>query len=140
MLIVECKWKENVYINTDDYPHIEDAFRKIYSGQLEKHEYYLNLSPNNISELFNNCIDFTSISDLQTMYLFVDKRIQFHNNKENRHAIPIFMLAYLFEKYSSNNELVLKEVMQEILEMQSNIKYESIKLKHPVTIEDITVI
>lgn len=74
------------------------------------------------------------------MYLFVDKRIQYHDNEANRHAILIFMLAYLFEKNSLNEQLLLNDVFSEIREMQSNVSYERIKLKEPVPLEKITII
>lgn len=140
LLVIECKWKENVYQNKDEYIHIEDALKKIYSKQLEKHEFYLNLSTNNISEVFNNKFDFSKIPNLDVLYLFVDKRIQFHDNTNNRHAIPIFMLAYLFDKLSKDNQLLLNDVISEIRDMESQVTYERIKLKHPVKLESFTVI
>lgn len=140
LLIIECKWKENVYQNRENYIRIEDALNKIYDKQLEKHQAYLEKDINNLNELFNNQIDFTKERDIDTLYLFVDKRIQYHDNLANRHAIPIFMLAYLFENHSSNNRLMLTDVFSEIREMQSKVNYERIRLKKPVCLEEITVI
>lgn len=107
---------------------------------MEKHQAYLEKDINNLNELFNNQIDFTKERDIDTLYLFVDKRIQYHDNLANRHAIPIFMLAYLFENHSSNNQLMLTDVFSEIREMQSKVNYERIRLKKPVCLEEITVI
>lgn len=140
LLIIECKWKENVYQNRENYIRIEDALKKIYDKQLEKHQAYLEKDINNLNELFNNQIDFTKEGDIDTLYLFVDKRIQYHDNIANRHAIPIFMLAYLFENNSSHNQLILTDVFSEIREMQSKVSYERIKLKEPVILEEITVV
>ena len=100
LLILECKWKENLYLNRDDYLKIEDAIKKIYSKQLEKHQFYLSLGKDRISKIFYDKVNFEAIDDLDVLYLFVDKRIQFHDNKNNQHALPIFVLAHLFEKYS----------------------------------------
>lgn len=140
LLIIECKWKENVYQNRENYIRIEDALKKIYDKQLEKHQAYLEKDISNLNELFNNQIDFTKEGDIDTLYLFVDKRIQYHDNLRNRHAIPIFMLAYLFENHSSNNQLMLSDVFSEIREMQSMVNYERIRLKKPVCLEEITVV
>ena len=130
----------NVYQNRENYIRIEDAFKKIYDNQLEKHQAYLERHINRLNELFDNQIDFTKEGNVDTMYLFVDKRIQYHDNEANRHAIPIFMLAYLFEKNSLNEQLLLTNVFSEIREMQSNVSYERIKLKEPVPLGKITII
>lgn len=140
LLIIECKWKENVYQNRENYIRIEDALKKIYDNQLEKHQAYLESDINNLNKLFNNQIDFSKEGEVDTLYLFVDKRIQYHDNATNRHAIPIFMLAYLFEKNSSNNQLILTDVFSEIREMQSKVSYERRRLKEPVPIGEIAVI
>lgn len=140
LLIIECKWKENVYQNRENYINIEDAFKKIYDNQLEKHQAYLERNINNLNELFDNQIDFTKEKDVDTLYLFVDKRIQYHDNESNRHAMPIFMLAYLFENNSSNRQLLLSDVFSEIREMQSKVSYERIRLKEPVLLGEITVV
>ena len=140
LLIIECKWKENVYQNRENYVRIEDALKKIYDNQLEKHQAFLERDIININKLFDNQIDFTKEGDIDTLYLFVDKRIQYHDNETNRHAIPIFILAYLFENYSSNSQLILTDVFSEIREMQSKVEYERIKLKEPVLLGNITVV
>lgn len=110
-------------------PFNSDIDVAIYDKQLEKHQAYLEKDINNLNELFNNQIDFTKERDIDTLYLFVDKRIQYHDNLANRHAISIFMLAYLFENHSSNNQLMLTDVFSEIREMQSKVNYERIRLK-----------
>lgn len=139
VLIIECKWKENVYQNYENYVRIEDAFKKIFDNQLEKHQAYLQRDIGNLTQLFGDQVDFSQESDFDILYLFVDKRIQYHDNKANRHAIPIFMLAYLFEKYSPNGVLSLVDVFEEIRDMESKIKYERIPLKEPVCLGEITV-
>ena len=139
LLILECKWKENVYSNHGDYLQIEDAIRKVYSRQLEKHQYYLGLGKDKISQIFDNKIDFNKISNLDVLYLFVDKRIQFHDNTQNRHALPIFLLAHFFEKYSTEDELDLNELFEDIRKMESKVKREKVKLLNPVKIGKYTI-
>lgn len=107
---------------------------------MEKHQTYLERDINRLNELFDNQIDFTREGDVDTLYLFVDKRIQYHDNGTNRHAIPFFMLAYLFENNSSKRQLILSDVFSEIREMKSRVRYERIKLKEPVHLGEITVI
>lgn len=139
LLVLECKWKENVYLNHDDYLQIEDAIRKVYSKQLEKHQFYLGLGKKKISKIFDNEIDFDKIANLDVLYLFVDKRIQFHDNKNNRHAVPIFLLAHLFEKYSTEDELDLNALFEDIRRMESKVSREKVKLLNPVKIKKYTV-
>lgn len=140
LLIIECKWKENVYRLRDDYNRIEDALKKIYIKQLDKHEYYLNISSEKIDRIFNYQIDFSKkINNLRVLYLFVDKRIQFHDNKNNRHAIPIFMLAYLFGKYNFDGKLNLDKFCDDIEGQESKINYKRIKFKEPVKVDDILI-
>jgi hypothetical protein len=140
MIIIECKWKENVYLYRENYVRIQDAFKKIFDNQLGKHQAYLGLASSNISMLFDNVIDFSSISGLDTLYLFVDKRIQYHDCENNRHAIPIFILAHLFEKYSENGEMNLAKVIEEIRNMNNHVEYERVSLSKTVQIDDITLI
>lgn len=140
MIIIECKWKENVYLYRENYVRIQDAFKKIFDNQLGKHQAYLGLASSNISMLFDNVIDFSSISGLDTLYLFVDKRIQYHDCENNRHAIPIFILAHLFEKYSENGEMNLAKVIEEIHNMNNHVEYERVSLSKTVQIDDITLI
>ena len=90
--------------------------------------------------LFDNVIDFSSISGLDTLYLFVDKRIQYHDCENNRHAIPIFILAHLFEKYSENGEMNLAKVIEEIRNMNNQVEYERVSLSKTVQIDNITLI
>lgn len=96
-MIIECKWKENVYQNRENYIRIEDAFKKIYDNQLEKHQAYLERHINRLNELFDNQIDFTKEGKVDTMYLF--------------------------EKNSLNEQLLLTDVFSEIREMQSNFVF-----------------
>lgn len=141
LIIIECKWKENVYKNRDDYLQIERAIKEIYKKQLDKHEYYLGINPDNYNKLFKNKVNISSkLDSLNIIFLFVDKRIQFHENTLNRHAVPIFMLAYLFDIYSDSRELDLRGVIKDINDQKSNIKYQRKRLLQPVKIGDKTII
>lgn len=43
ILVIECKWKENIYIKGNKYDKICDSVDKIYKNQLNKHKYFLEL-------------------------------------------------------------------------------------------------
>ena len=132
--------KQSNVLGTRCRKETAEKLKKIYDNQLEKHQTYLERDINRLNELFDNQIDFTREGDVDTLYLFVDKRIQYHDNGTNRHAIPIFMLAYLFENNSSKRQLILSDVFSEIREMKSRVRYERIKLKELVHLGEITVI
>lgn len=104
-------------------------------AQIEDEE----LGKDKISKLFDNEIDFNKITNLDVLYLLVDKRIQLHDNAKNRHAVPIFLLAHLFEKYSTEDELDLNELFEDIRRMESKVKREKVKLLNPVKIGRYTV-
>ena len=139
LLIIECKWKENVYNVRENYVRIEDAFKKIFDNQLDKHRYYLEGDKSRLTELFDGIINFEEQEDVDVLYLFVDKRIQYHDNKNNRHAMSIFMLAHLFEKYGANGELNLGEVFEDIRGMESELIYERVKLKKSVQVGEYLI-
>ena len=57
---------------------------------------YLERDINRLNELFDNQIDFTREGDVDTLYLFVDKRIQYHDNGTNRMPFQFLcLLIYL---------------------------------------------
>ena len=102
---------------------------------MEKHQTYLERDINRLNELFDNQIDFTREGDVDTLYLFVDKRIQYHDNGTNRMPFQFLCLAYLFENNSSKRQLILSDVFSEIREMEKiGVKNnERIKLKETST-------
>lgn len=141
LLIIECKWKENVYGFTDDYVKVERAVNEVYKKQLDKHKYYLSLDADNYNKIFDNQINIKEkLDDLEVMYLFVDKRIQFHNQEENRHVIPTFMFSYIMKINSKENTLNLSDVIKKIQRQNSGVKYERVALKNSVVLGNKTFI
>ena len=86
LLIIECKWKENVYQNRENYIRIEDALKKIYDNQLEKHQTYLERDINRLNELFDNQIDFTREGDVDTLYPYEAERRNCESTGNNSYA------------------------------------------------------
>ena len=125
ILIIECKWKENVYRPHEDFLKIEKAVNEIFREQLGKHKFYLEMSNDNIKSIFDNDqeIDLDNC-ELKVEYIFIDKRIQYHD--ENRHVLPIFVLQSLFNKYSKDGKLFLDQVISDIELLRTETSYEEL--------------
>lgn len=136
LLIIECKWKDNVYTYIDDYLRIERAVNEVYKTQLNKHKYYLEQEPGRYNMIFDNQVNIEQdLDSMKILYLFVDKRVQFHDKKEGRHVVSTFMMAYLFKKFSNANILDLQGIYNEIKNQNSKVKYERVALKKSVTLD-----
>lgn len=135
MLIIECKWLENVYTYTDDFVKIERAVRTIYKTQLDKHKFYLSLDDKNYEKVFDNKISLADkVDTMEVFYLFVDKRIQFHNREENYHVIPTFMLSYLLKKYAEGDCVDLRKIICDIKDKNTEPSYTRKKLVNTMVI------
>ncbi|MBU3169896.1 hypothetical protein [Clostridium estertheticum] len=136
LLVIECKWKENFYnYNNENYVNILDSCDKIYKGQLKKHKEYLELDPNHINKLFEKNNELVNkIDSPKIVYVFVDKRIQYHC--DGKHVISEYMLLYLMSKYTEGNRLKLKDLINEILEMKTAITYDVDNLSNVLQIGD----
>ncbi len=141
LLIIECKWKENVYAFTDDYVKIERAVNEVYRTQLNKHKYYLELDKINYDKIFEYRTNIAeNVETLKVMYLFIDKRIQFHDTENKRHVISTFMFSYLLKEYEENNQLDLTKVIKKIQDQKTNINYKRCPLEKSVKMDGKTYI
>lgn len=141
LLIIECKWKENVYAFTDDYVRIERAVNEVYRQQLDKHRYYLEMDKGNINKIFDETVKISErFEELKIMYLIVDKRVQFHDKINNRHVISTFMLAYFFKKYAEEDNLNLMEIINEIQSQKSEAVYERVPLEKSILIGNVKIV
>lgn len=141
LLIIECKWKENVYAFTDDYVRIERAVNEVYRQQLDKHRYYLEMDKSNINKIFDETVKISErFEELKIMYLIVDKRVQFHDKINNRHVISTFMLAYFFKKYAEEDNLNLMEIINEIQGQKSEALYERVPLEKSILIGSVKIV
>ena len=136
LLVIECKWKENFYkYNKEDYVNILDSCDKIYNGQLRKHREYLELDSTHINSLFEKNNELVNTIDSpEIFYVFVDKRIQYHC--DGKHIISEYMLLYLMSKYTKGDKLKLKDLINEILGMKTEIIYDTDNLSHVIQIGD----
>lgn len=122
VLIIESKWKENVYLHGEKYDQICDAVEHIFEKQLNKHKYFLQLKQENIDFIFDNNQDVLNRPYYPNIfYIFVDKRIQIHY--ENRHALSEFNLLKLFNDYSNKDILNLDKVISYIKILETKVDY-----------------
>ncbi|MEH7347189.1 hypothetical protein V7122_25515 [Bacillus sp. JJ1532] len=79
LLIIECKWKDNVYLPIEDFVKITRTINEIYNKQLDKHKTFLESNKANIDFIFDNdtCIENLS-ENVKITYIALDKRTQIH--------------------------------------------------------------
>lgn len=122
LLIIECKWKDNVFLPSENYITIEDAVRKIYSNQLDKHKEYLELSKENINYVFNNNSAVVSQEAMPIIYyICVEKRIEYHMG--DKHMISIYHLLQLFESHEKGDMLDLGGLLESLLSLRTSVSY-----------------
>lgn len=123
LLVIECKWKFNHYLNELDeqYVKIQNTLNKIFNEQISKHKVYLR-DKKNIDNLFDENDRIVEIKEKpKIFYLAIDKRNQLH--LQGNHLITVYMLLYLFEKYSNEEILDLKNLIIEIEELKTTVEY-----------------
>ena len=122
ILIIECKWKENIYLDRENYINLEDALNKIYSKQLLKHKEFLdNYCSNIIDYLFSK--DHNQ-SVLNIFYIAVDKRSQLHT--EEKHMLSLNILLKMIDDFSDNNTLNLDGLINDINSLKTIVNYQII--------------
>ncbi|MGO4695296.1 hypothetical protein AB4Z50_13560 [Paenibacillus sp. 2TAB26] len=122
LLIIECKWQENVFNPTEDYLNTQRIFNKVYKNQLPVHEQFL-INKNNIDYVFDNDKRITELSDrVQIHYLMLDKRVQLHLG--NKHLITVYMMLQLITLYSYDGKLHLDELINKIQSFETEVDYE----------------
>lgn len=135
LIVIECKWKENFYsYDRENYVNIIDSCDKIYKKQLGKHKEYLELDPKHINKLFEKNNMAVNINSPEIFYIFVDKRIQYHC--DDKHIVSEYMLLYLMSKHTDGKTLKLKDLINEILGMKTEITYYEKKLFNIIQIGD----
>jgi hypothetical protein len=123
LLIIECKWKDNVYLPSEDFVKITRTINEIYKKQLDKHKAFLETSKTNIDFLFDNDPVIVNLSEkVNITYIALDKRVQLH--LDNKHLLPIYTMMYLLEQFSDGTKLNLKDLINEICSLETNVSYE----------------
>ncbi|MGM8249276.1 hypothetical protein ACSXCO_09705 [Clostridium perfringens] len=121
VLIIECKWKEKLYIKGQKYDKVCDDVNKIFKNQLNKHKYFLELSTNNIDFIFNNNEKVKKRPYYPSvMYIMVDKRVQIHY--DNKHVLSEFNFLKLIKDSAVNNILKLDEVISKINKLETKVE------------------
>ncbi|MDP4146947.1 MAG: hypothetical protein Q8936_21155 [Bacillota bacterium] len=122
VLIIECKWKENVFLKGKKYDQICDSVNQIFNKQLFKHKYFLELDEKNLDLIFDSNERVRNRPYFpQVLYIFVDKRIQLHH--EGKHALSEFNLLKILQDNSNNNILRLDIVNSYINTLNTEIEY-----------------
>ena len=123
LLVIECKWKDNVYLPSEDFVKITRTINEIYNKQLDKHKAFLEMSKGNIDLIFNKDPDVVKLSEkVSITYIALDKRVQFHLG--GKHLLPIYTMMHLLEKFSNGKKLYLRELINEIGTLKTNVCYE----------------
>ena len=135
LLVIECKWKENVYTLYEDYINIESAINKIFKNQLGKHKKFIEMADENINYLFDNSYDIIHREKISHVeYIFLDKRIQLH--LQDKHTISEFILLHMFDEFSEKNILNLHSLIREIKMLKTDVDYEIPKECNEIIIND----
>ncbi|MFS0752464.1 hypothetical protein [Oceanobacillus sp. 1P07AA] len=123
LLIIECKWKDNVYLPIEDFVKITRTLNEIYKKQLDKHKAFLESNKANIDFIFDNDTCIVNLSeDVEITYIALDKRSQIHI--DNKHLLPIYTMLFLLEKFSVGTKLNLKDLINEICSLETNVSYD----------------
>ncbi|MEJ8555324.1 hypothetical protein [Tepidibacter sp. Z1-5] len=139
VLVLECKWKENVFLRYMNYKNTEKAVKRAYTWQLGRHKAFIELDYKNIDLLFDDHEFLKSKPYFPIIsYLMLDKRAQYHF--DGKHIISEFILSHLIDKYSYGNILRLDLIIDEIESMNTRVKYRKTDIKETVVInENITI-
>ncbi|MFD2611405.1 hypothetical protein [Paenibacillus gansuensis] len=122
LLIIECKWQENVYNPTEDHLNTQRIFNKVYRNQLPVHEQFLS-NKNNIEYIFDNDERIKELSDsVSIYYLMMDKRVQLHLG--DKHLVTVYMMLQLINLFSHGGKLHLDELISKIQSFKTEIDYE----------------
>ncbi len=125
LLVIECKWKDNHYASSEDdenYIKVQDTHNKIFNEQISRHEEFLTQNKKNIDFIFDyNELIKNRKDEPRIFYLAIDKRSQLH--LAGRHMLSIYVLLYMFDKYSEGNIIFLDKIIDEISKLETEVKY-----------------
>lgn len=123
VMIIECKWKEKLFIKCEKYDKICDDVNKIFNKQLDKHKYFLELDINNLDFIFNNDerVKNRPYYPTRIQYIMVDKRIQLHY--EGNHTLSEFDFLKIIKDNSKNGILKLENVISYINSLTTKVEY-----------------
>lgn len=124
LLVVECKWQENVYTPIENHLNTQRIFNTVFKKQLPSHQQFLT-DKHNIDYIFDYDERITGLSDkVKIYYMMMDKRVQLHI--ENKHLITVYMMLQLMDIYSHDGKLHLDKLINKIESFKTEIDYEFI--------------
>lgn len=122
LLIIECKWKERLFLKGAKYDKICDEVEKIHKNQLDKHKYFLQLDLSNLDFIFNNDERVRNRPYYpRVQYIMIDKRIQLHY--DGRHTLSEFNFLKIIKDNIVNNKLILDNVISYINTLNTKVDY-----------------
>lgn len=128
LLVIECKWKDNVYLPEENFEKITRAINEIYKNQLDKHKTFFEMDKSNIDYIFDFHPEIVRQSnEVDITYVALDKRAQIHLN--DKHMLPVYTFMYLLDNYSDGQKLYLNDLIMEIKSLRTNITYDTNTVK-----------
>lgn len=122
LLIIECKWKERLFLKGAKYDKICDEVEKIHKNQLDKHKYFLQLDSSNLDFIFNKDERVRNRPYYpRVQYIMIDKRIQLHYG--GRHTLSEFNFLKIIKDNIVNNKLILDNVISYINTLNTKVDY-----------------
>ncbi|MBW7474315.1 hypothetical protein K0T92_06130 [Paenibacillus oenotherae] len=123
LLIIECKWQENVYNPTENYLNIQRIFNKVFKKQLPTHEKFLRRKEN-IDYIFDydqRVVEKSNNVDIH--YIMLDKRVQYHHG--NKHLVTVYMMLLLINIYAQDDGILrLDELISKVESFETEVDYE----------------
>lgn len=139
LLVIECKWKSEIYLPEEDSLKLERAVNKIYKTQISKHQEYLS-DKKNIKYVIDS--EIVDPENIDILYLIVDKRTQLH--VDEKHLLPVYLLLTLLEEHSdydeedifSNDKTInFRELFDEIRSFRTETVYEFLLIPKKINID-----
>ena len=140
MLVIECKWKDNHYVNdNENYIKIENGMKHIFNNQISRDKEFLEKDVMNIKFLFKDVNEELNINNkTKIFYIALDKRSEFHIDKQ--HMISLYCILGLCKVYSKDSILDLPKMIEDINTAKMKVEYYMIKEPREYKIGDVTIV
>ncbi|MGJ0847423.1 hypothetical protein ACR77J_12100 [Tissierella praeacuta] len=128
VLVIECKWRDNHYSDDtyENYIKIENTLNRAYKEQIDKHKEFFNKGENSIDYVFEHDKRIEDINVIpEIFYIAVDKRSELH--LKQYHMTSVYTLLTLFERCSTDEELNLELLINEIDGLRTKVEYFMVK-------------
>lgn len=140
ILVFECKWKDNHYIDDDEnHIKIQNGMKEIFNKQISKHKEFLEKDISNIKYIFENIEEKLDINEQTNIfYIALDKRSEFHI--EDQHMISLYGILALCEEYSKGDILDLCRLIDDINTAKMKVEYFMVEDAKEYQIDDMIIV